>query len=75
MCSPSYQLSFDDAFALVGLASQEGVEFTDETIFSNKAASEAEYGVEGVMQEVLANTFMDIVWSAQSKVDLTDLLA
>lgn len=55
-----YKFSFDDCFRLVMKAGEVGIDFSDETIFENRSASERWYGLQGVIQELFQNTAMDL---------------
>lgn len=57
-----YDLDFDVVFELVSKASAAGVDFSDETIFQDRALSKEWYGTFGVLHEVISNTFQDLVW-------------
>lgn len=53
-------INFDRMYALAQAAHAAGVDFSDETIFSNKATSLEWYGVRGIIQEVFQNTIQDL---------------
>ncbi len=58
--SLGHQTTFNDAFEYVKKWSDSGLEYTDETIYSNKSYSEECYGVEGILTETLSNTMDEI---------------
>ncbi len=47
-----YSLSFDDAFSFAQAAAKGGVEFSDDSIHTDRTNSEAWYGIKGIIQEV-----------------------
>ena len=55
-------LSFDDCFQLVLKAHTAGVDFSDDTIHQNRGLSEEYYGIYGVVNEVMCNTFSHLIW-------------
>ena len=55
-----FDISFDDAFDLVNLAHEVGIEFSDDNIWCNRIFSEEYYGVEGILEEVMGNTNVHI---------------
>ena len=55
-----YRLSFDEVFSLCKEASKAGIDFSDDTIHSNKKTSKEWYGIEGVIQEIFQNTAIDL---------------
>lgn len=56
-----FTLTFDVAFALVTKASQAGIDFSDERIHQDRAVSEQDYGIYGVINEVICNTFSHLI--------------
>ena len=56
-----FSLTFETAFALLSKAQAAGVDFSDDGIFDHEWA-EKNYGVFGVISEVISNTFQHIVW-------------
>ena len=57
-----YNLSFDDAFNFVQAAVKGGIDFSDDTIHTDKNKSQEWYGIEGIIQEVFQNTAQDLSW-------------
>lgn len=57
-----FRLSFDDVFALLGLAAKAGVDFSDDTIHRDRALSEAEYGLTDALTELFSNTAQELAW-------------
>ena len=55
-----YKISFDDVFSLCEKAYEAGVDFSDDTIHSNRELSKEWYDTEGVIQEIFQNTAMDL---------------
>jgi len=50
-----FEIDFDKAFELVQLAHKAGIDFSDNTIWSDKELSETWYDIDGVVNEVIAN--------------------
>jgi hypothetical protein len=57
-----FQVSFDEAFKLVKVAAQAGVDFSDDSIHGDYDFSKECYGVWGILHEVISNTFAHLVW-------------
>lgn len=57
-----YVINFDELFLLVQMASEAGIDFSDETIYLNKNLSEECYGEYGIIQEVFQNTALDFAF-------------
>jgi len=55
-----YDFSFDDAFKFAQDAAKGGIDFSDDSIHSDKEYSEVSYGIEGIIQEVFQNTAQDL---------------
>lgn len=58
--SLGHELSFSEAYRYVQKWNSLGLEYTDETIHSDKAESEEIYGIEGILTETLSNTMDEI---------------
>lgn len=58
--SLGHEVSFSEAYRYVQKWDSLGLEYTDETIYSDKAESEEIYGVEGILTETLSNTMDEI---------------
>jgi len=56
-------LTFEDAFELVRLAASGGVDFSDDSIHSDREASLQCYGIEGIIQEVFQNASQDLLFT------------
>lgn len=50
-----FDITFEDAFQLINMAHNVGIDFSDDNIWRNRDNSEKWYGVEGILQEVIAN--------------------
>ncbi len=61
-----FQITFDDAFKLATKAASAGIDFSDDTIHSNREKSEEWYGIDGILTEVISNTFQHLVWENQA---------
>ena len=57
-----FTLSFNDAFQLALKAHAAGIDFSDDTIYQNKKHSKEWYGIYGVVNEVMCNTFSHLIW-------------
>ena len=55
-------ITFGEAFELAKLAAQGGIDFSDETIYSDPEKSEKWYGIEGIIQEVFQNAAQDLLY-------------
>ncbi|VVM45595.1 hypothetical protein PS619_00516 [Pseudomonas fluorescens] len=55
-------ISFEEAFHLAQKASNGGVNFSDDTIHSDRAKSEEWYSVNGVIQEIFQNASQDLLY-------------
>ena len=55
-----YRLSFEEVFSLCREANKAGIDFSDDTIHSDKKLSKELYGTEGVIQEIFQNTAIDL---------------
>ncbi len=72
-----FNVTFDDAFSLVKTAAEAGVDFSDDTIYANRQLSEQWYGTNGVLTEVISNTFQELVWQNEhifSKSEISSFL-
>jgi hypothetical protein len=58
-------LDFDRMYTLVQMAHLGGVEFSDDTIHSEKEKSEEWYGVQGVIQEIFQNAAQDLSFTME----------
>ncbi|BCO25713.1 hypothetical protein MIZ03_0592 [Rhodoferax lithotrophicus] len=58
--SLGHEVSFSEVYAHVQRWSSLGLEYTDETIYSDAVESEDIYGVEGILTETLSNTMDEI---------------
>jgi hypothetical protein len=56
-----YNLNFDDSFELVQKAHAAGIDFSDDTIYQDRVLSEKWYGVYGIINEVVYNTFSYLI--------------
>ena len=52
-----YKLTFEKLFELVQLSSCAGVDYSDDTIFSNEILSKEWYDCDGIINELFPNTF------------------
>lgn len=57
-----FTLTFDMAFTLVTKANEAGIDYSDDRIHQDRTASEQDYGIYGVINEVICNTFSHLVW-------------
>ncbi|MEK4061895.1 MULTISPECIES: hypothetical protein [Paenibacillus] len=57
-----FNLVFNDAFELVEKAAEAKVDFSDENIYLDRNYSELNYGVTGVVAELMSNTFSQILF-------------
>jgi hypothetical protein len=55
-------ITFGEAFELAKLAAQGGIDFSDETIYSDPEKSEKWYGIEGIIQEVFQSAAQDLLY-------------
>ena len=55
-----FEIDFDKAFELVQLAHKAGIDFLDDTIWSDKELSKTWYDIDDVVNEVIANTNIDM---------------
>jgi hypothetical protein len=55
-------ISFDEAFYLAQKAAAGGVDFTDDTIHSDRVQSEELYGIHGIVQEIFQNACQDLLY-------------
>jgi hypothetical protein len=72
-----FKVTFDDAFTLVTEAADAGIDFSDNTIHEDRVKSEEWYGTEGVLIEVITNTFQHLVWQNEasfSRDEVSELL-
>lgn len=69
--SLGHEVSFSEAYAHVQRWSSLGLEYTDETIYSDALGSEDIYGVEGILTETLSNT-MDELNNVFGKIGLKE---
>ncbi|MFA7818603.1 hypothetical protein [Aeromonas dhakensis] len=58
--SLGHELTFSNAYSYVVKWNSLGLEYTDETIYSNFSESEECYGVEGILTETISNTIDEI---------------
>lgn len=71
--SLDYELKFDAVFELVKEAHAAGIDFSDDTIHRDKALSEKHYGIYGVVNEVVCNTFSQLIWDNEDVFDKDDI--
>lgn len=57
-----YRLDFEEVFSLCKEAHEAGIDFSDDTIHSNRKLSEEWYGTEGIIQEIFQNTAIDLAF-------------
>ena len=57
-----FDLDFSRMFDLAGIAHSANVEFSDETIFLDFESSQQWYGVEGILSELIINTFYQLFY-------------
>ena len=72
-----YKIDFDSAFELANIAAKAHIDFSDETIFENYGKSKEWYGIYGILNEVISNTFQHIVWACEdifSQDEISDFL-
>ncbi len=60
-----YSFSFDDAFSFAQSAAKGGVDFSDDSIHTDRANSEEWYGIKGIIQEVFQNAAQDLSFIMQ----------
>lgn len=60
-----YKLSFDTVFELVRLSVLARVDYSDNTIYTNKKLSYEWYGIEGILNELFPNTIYTILESCK----------
>ena len=58
--SLGHEMTFSEAYNHVKKWSSLGLEYTDETIYSDCSGSEEIYGVEGILTETLSNIMDEI---------------
>lgn len=54
------QITFDSMFILVKQAAEAGIDFSDDTVHTNKELSMEHYGTQGIIQEIFQNTAQDL---------------
>ncbi len=57
-----HKLTFDDAFDLVGKVARAGFIFTDDNIWDDRQLSQEWYGIDGVIDEVVRNIYLDLAF-------------
>jgi hypothetical protein len=57
-----HRLTFDDVFELVKKVAGAGFDFTDDTIWTDRQLSEELYEIEGVVNEVVRNIYLDLAY-------------
>jgi len=55
-----YHITYDEIFTLVKKANEAGIDFSDDTIFSNKNEAEKWYGIVDTVQEIFQNTALEL---------------
>ncbi|QDU32885.1 hypothetical protein KS4_09240 [Poriferisphaera corsica] len=55
-----HEITFNDAFTLIQYFASAKIDFSDDTIHLDKSKSEEWYGTEGVIIEILNNTFFEL---------------
>lgn len=68
-------ISFDEAFLLAKKAANAGVEFSDDTIHSDREKSEEWYGIHGIIQEVFQNASQDLLFLLNGDKHITDFVS
>lgn len=68
-------ISFDEAFLLAQKAASGGVDFSDDTIHSNREKSEEWYGVHGIVQEVFQNASQDLLFLLENDEHITNFVS
>lgn len=58
-----FNISFVMLFNLVQKAYYAGVDFSDDTIYLDRNECEQNYGISGVINELMCNTFYQLVWN------------
>lgn len=58
-----FSLDFGSVFEIAQKAYIAGVDFSDDRIHMYKDISEQDYGITGVISEVITNTFYQLVWN------------
>ena len=68
-------ISFDEAFHLAQKAASGGVDFSDDTIHSDRVKSEDWYGIYGIVQEVFQNASQDLLFFLEDDGHITSFVS
>jgi hypothetical protein len=68
-------ISFDEAFFLAQKAAAGGVDFSDDTIHSDRVKSEEWYGIHGIVQEVFQNASQDLLFLLEDDDHITNFVS
>jgi len=68
-------ISFEEAFYLAQKAAAGGIDFTDDTIHSDRVKSEEWYGIHGIVQEVFQNTSQDLLFMLEGDDHITNFVS
>jgi len=55
-----YEITFEKAFELVNLAAKAGIDFSDDGIWRNNNYCMDVYGIDGIILELMGNTFYNL---------------
>jgi len=72
-----FTLNFDIVFELVQKAHSAEIDFSDDQIYLDKAESQSNYGIYGVVNEVMCNIFSHLIWENEdifTKEDISHFL-
>ncbi|MEK4153656.1 hypothetical protein NYE27_01065 [Paenibacillus sp. FSL R10-2779] len=68
-----FTLIFEDVFELVKTAAEAKVDFSDDNIHMDRNYSELNYGVTGVVAELMSNTFSQIIFENEDMFTKEDI--
>ncbi|HDX8593300.1 hypothetical protein [Aeromonas dhakensis] len=68
-------ISFDEAFCLAQKAAAGGVDFSDDTIHSDRVKSAEWYGIHGIVQEVFQNASQDLLFLLEDDDHITNFVS
>jgi len=68
-------ISFDEAFYLAQKAAASGVDFSDDTIHSDRVKSEKWYGIHGIVQEIFQNASQDLLFLLEDDAHITNFVS
>ena len=68
-------ISFDEAFLLAQKAAAGGVDFSDDTIHSDRENSEEWYGTQGIIQEVFQNASQNLLFLLEDDEHITNFVS